>query len=291
MATDVLIVTQALYLGCVYALIAMGLTIIYSATRVINFAQGEYFVLGAALAYQLSAVQHFPLWLTLGGVVLGGIVLGAVSERAIMLPVLRSGIHYAWIISTLAVALILESVYEKIFASSVLHPDPYVGGSINLLGAQVGAQVLLVIGGAFAVMIAYEQFLSRTAYGRAIRATAHDSETAASFGVGVRVVILVSFVVSAVITALAGLLVSPILLISPGDGLTYTINGFVAMVIGGLGSSRGAIAGGLIVGLLNSLIVNLINPNFGEIVIVSILALILVVRPTGLFGTRQPAYN
>lgn len=290
MATDVLIVTQALYLGCVYALIAMGLTIIYSATKVINFAQGEYFILGAALAYQLAAVEHFPLWLTVGGVVAGGAVLGVVSERAIMLPVLRSGMHYAWIISTLAVALILESVYEKVFSSAVLHPDPYVSGSVQVLGASVAWQVLFVIGAAFAVMVAYEQFLGRTAYGRAIRATAHDPETASSLGIGVRWVILASFVFSAVITSIAGLLVSPILLISPGDGLTYTINGFVAMVIGGLGSSRGSIAGGLIVGLLNALVVNLFNPNFGEIVIVSILALILIIRPTGLFGSGATAH-
>jgi branched-chain amino acid transport system permease protein len=289
-ATDVLIVTQALYLGCVYALIALGLTIIYSATRVINFAQGEYFILGAAVAYQLAAVQRFPLWLTLAGVIVAGALLGVISERAIMLPVLRSGMHYAWIISTLAVALILESVYEKAFSSAVLHPDPYVGGSIQVLGATVGWQVLLVIGAAFAVMVGYEQFLARTAYGRAIRATAHDPETASSLGVGVRWVILASFVISAVITAIAGLLVSPILLIGPGDGLTYTINGFVAMVIGGLGSSRGSIAGGLIVGVLNALVVNLFNPNLGEIVIVSILALILIVRPTGLFGSRAAAH-
>jgi branched-chain amino acid transport system permease protein len=289
-ATDVLIVTQALYLGCVYALIAMGLTIIYSATKVINFAQGEYFILGAALAYQLSAVEHLPLWLTFGGAVLAGAAVGAVTERAIMLPVLRSGVHFAWIISTLAVALILESIYEKVFSSAVLHPDPYVTGSIRILGAAVDLQVLFVIAGAFVVMLAYEQFLSRTAYGRAIRATAHDPDTASSLGIGVRWVILASFVFSAVITAIAGLLVAPILLISPGDGLTYTINGFVAMVIGGLGSSRGSIAGGLIVGLLNALVVNLFNPNYGEIVIVSILALILIIRPTGLFGSAVSSH-
>src|SRR5206468_3609916 len=107
----------------------MGLTIIYSATKVINFAQGEYFILGAALAYQFAAVQHLPLWVTVGGVILGGALLGVLSERAIMLPVLRSGMHFAWIISTLAVALIVESVYEKVFSSAVLHPDPYVPGS------------------------------------------------------------------------------------------------------------------------------------------------------------------
>ena len=87
---------------------------------------------------------------------------GVLSERAIMLPVLRSGMHYAWIISTLAVALILESMYEKVFSSTVLHPDPYVSGAVHVLGAAIDDQMLLVIGSAFVVMLAYEQFLGRT---------------------------------------------------------------------------------------------------------------------------------
>lgn len=285
MQTDVLIVSQALYLGCVYALIATGLTITYSATRVVNFAQGEYFVLGAALAYELQSVHHQPAWLAALLIVAGAAVLGVASERAIMLPIQRSGIHYAWIISTIALALILESIYGTQFTSAVLRPPPLVGGSVSVFGADVQWQIFVVIGVAFAIMIAYEQFLKRTVYGSAIRATAHDAETTSTFGVSIRSVIVVSFVISAVITALAGMLVSSILFITPTVGLTYTTSGFVAMVLGGLGSSRGAIAGGLIVGLLNALVVNLISPNFGEIVIVSILALILIVRPTGIFAS------
>src|SRR4051812_26197941 len=99
MSTYVLITSQALYLGCVYALIATGLTITYSATRVINFAQGEYFILGAALAYELQSVLHQPVWVAALAVIGGAAVLGVLSERAIMLPIKRSGIHFAWIIS------------------------------------------------------------------------------------------------------------------------------------------------------------------------------------------------
>lgn len=285
MQTDVLIVSQALYLGCVYALIATGLTITYSATRVVNFAQGEYFVLGAALAYELQSVHHQPAWLAAVLIVACAAGLGVISERAIMLPIQRSGIHYAWIISTIALALILESIYGKQFTSAVLRPPPLVGGSVSILGGDVQWQIFVVVGVAFAIMIAYEQFLKRTVYGSAIRGTAHDPETTSTFGVSIRTVIVVSFVISAVITALAGMLVSSILFITPTVGLTYTTSGFVAMVLGGLGSSRGAIAGGLIVGLLNALVVNLISPNVGQIVIVSILALILVVRPTGIFAS------
>ena len=285
MQTDVLIVSQALYLGCVYALIAVGLTITYSATRVVNFAQGEYFVLGAALAYEIQSVHHQPVWVAVGLIVVAAAVLGVISERAIMLPIQRSGIHYAWIISTIALALILESIYGLQFTSAVLRPPPLIAGSVSIGGAPVEWQIFLVVGVAFAIMIGYELFLKRTVYGSAIRGTAHDPETTSTFGVSIRTVIVVSFVISAVITALAGMLVSSILFITPTAGLTWTTSGFVAMVLGGLGSSRGAIAGGLITGFLNALVINLINPSYGEIVIVSILALILVVKPTGIFAS------
>ncbi len=287
MTTQVLIVSQALYLGCVYALLALGLTITYSATRVVNFAQGEFFVLGAGVAYYLEAVRHQPAWVAVLAVVVVSMVLGVITERAIMLPIQRSGIHYAWIISTLAVALILQSLYSKLFQGALLRPPPLVEGSVRIVGAGVSYQILLVIVCAIAIMVAYDQFLRRTAYGSAVRATAHDPETTASFGVSIRGVILTSFIVSGVITALAGLLVSSVLFIQPTVGLTYTTSGFVAMVIGGLGSSRGAIAGGLVVGLLNSLVVNLIGANLGQIAIVCLLAIILLIRPQGLFS--QPA--
>lgn len=284
MTTNVLIVSQALYLGCVYALIATGLTITYSATRVVNFAQGEYFVLGAALAYEVQAVHNQPAWIMVLVVIGAAIVLGLITERAIMLPIQRSGIHFAWIISTIAVALILESIYGKWFESAVLRPSPLIDGSVTIFGAPVSLQIFVLIGAALLIMLAYEQFLRRTIYGSAIRATAHDPETASTFGIGVGNVVRLSFVISAVITALAGMLASSVLFIEPTVGLTYTTSGFVAMVLGGLGSSRGAIVGGLIVGLLNALVVNLINPNLGEIVIVSVLAVILIVRPTGIFA-------
>lgn len=290
MVTDVLIVSEAIYLGCVYALIAMGLTITYSATKVINFAQGEFFVLGAALAYEAQVMHGLSAWLAVLIVIVGAAALGVITERATMLPIHRSGIHFAWIISTVAVALILESIYGQVFSSEVLRPPPLIGGSVDVFGASVSMQVFVVIVVAVAIMIGYEQFLRRTIYGSAIRATAHDPETTSSFGVSIRMVIVFSFVVSAVITAVAGLLASSVLFVNPTDGLSYTTNGFVAMVIGGLGSSRGAILGGLLTGVLNALVINLVSPNLGEIVVVSILAVILIIRPTGIFAKPAGAH-
>lgn len=286
MATQVLIISQALYLGGVYALIALGLTITYSSTRVVNFAQGEYFVFGAGAAYFLQSMHHQPAWLTLLVVLAGAGLFGVVAERAIMLPIQRSGIHYAWIISTLAVALTMQSLYSKFFQGALLRPPPLMDGSVTIFGGKVDFQIFLVIGAAIAIMVAYDQMVRRTAYGSAIRATAHDPDTTSSFGVSVRNVIVVSFVVSAMMTAVAGMLVSPVLFIEPTVGLTYTMGGFVAMVLGGLGSFRGAIAGGFTVGLLYALVANLVGANYGQITVVTLLAVILLVKPTGLFAQQ-----
>lgn len=284
MATQILIISQALYLGGVYALIALGLTITYSSTRVVNFAQGEYFVFGAGVAYFLQSMHHQPAWVALVVVLGGAALFGVVAERAIMLPIQRSGIHYAWIISTLAVALTMQSLYSKLFEGALLRPPPLMNGSVSIFGGKVDLQIFLVIGVAVAIMVAYDQMVRRTAYGSAIRATAHDADTTSSLGVSVRNVVVVSFVVSAMMTAVAGMLVSPVLFIEPTVGLTYTTGGFVAMVLGGLGSFRGAIAGGFTVGLLYALVANLIGANYGQITVVTLLAVILLVKPTGLFA-------
>lgn len=290
MGTQVLIVSQALYLGGVYALIALGLTISYSSTRVVNFAQGEYFVFGAGVAYYMQSVKGQPAWVALLVLLAGSAVFGLVSERAIMLPIYRSGIHYAWIISTLAVALTMQSVYSKVFEGALLRPPPLVDGAMDVFGGRVAYQVVIVIGAAVIIMVAYDQMLRRTSYGSAVRATAQDPDTASTFGISVRGIVVTSFVVSAMITAVAGMLVSPVLFIEPTVGLTYTTSGFVAMVIGGLGSVRGAIVGGFVVGILNALVVNLIGPNYGQITVVCVLAVILLVRPTGLFASPSAAH-
>ncbi len=277
------VAVEAIDLGSLDAVLALGLTIVFNATRVINFAQGESLILGAAIGYQVGAVAHLGAVVVMLLVGIGAVLAGLVSERLIMLPVRRSGSGYAWIIATLAVALIAEAVFGLLFPSTLLRPAPLVDATWRVLGARVTAQQVLFVGYVLAVMVGYELFLSRTMFGSAVRATAHDPETTSTFGVSVRGVVVWSFVAAAVLTAFAGVLVAPISFFQPTDGLTYTVSGFVAMVIGGLGSTRGALAGGMVVGGLEAVLRNTISPSFGEIFVVVVLAAILVVRPEGLF--------
>lgn len=272
--------------GCVYALVALGLTTIYNATKVINFAQGEFLVLGAGLSYSFIVVLHWPVVAAILAAIAGAVVMAVICERLIMLPVTRSGSHYAWIITTLALSLILEAAFALYYNEAVLHPDPFVKGSITVFGAVVSAQQLLLIGATVVVGVSYGLFLKKTTFGRAVRATGFDSDTAQLMGISVRSVVVVSFIIGGVVTAIAGILISPLYFISPTSGLTYVMAGFVAMIVGGLGSVAGSVAGGLIVGLLYSVVSNLIDAEYSQIVVVGLLVAILIVRPQGVF--RSP---
>lgn len=281
---DLALLLDAITIGSIYALVALGFTIVFSPTHVINFAQGEFVILGAIVAFQMQSVWRLhPVLMLLTAVVVAA-AMGAVVERMIMLPVRLSGSRFAWIIATLAAALIFQAVFVLSYPSALLRPRPLLAGSFTVGGLRVEMQELVVIVGALVIMAAFDQFLKRTIYGRAIRAAAHDADIASLMGIGVRSVVIVSFVLSAVITTLAGVLAAPTVFIEPGQGLLFTIKGFVAIVIGGIGSSRGALVGGLIVGLLDTVVRNTVSPGLGNVVVVGALALILLVFPAGLFG-------
>ena len=284
------ILYDAITIGAAYALVALGFTIVFAPTRVLNFAQGEFIILGAAGAFQLQAVWGWNPAAMIAVTVVLAVLMGFVLERMIMLPVRLSGSHFAWIVATLAAALIFQAVFGLAFPSALLQPPPLVRGSVELFGASVEIQSIIVVVGALVIMGAYDQFLKRTIYGRALRAAAHDPDTAALMGIGVRSMVLTSFAIAGVVTALAGVLAAPIVFIEPGQGLLYTIKGFTGAVIGGLGSPKGALVGGLIVGLLDTVVRNTVSPGFGNMVVVAALALILLVFPSGLFGRPIEAH-
>lgn len=284
------ILVDAIAIGAVYALVALGFTIIFAPTRVINFAQGEFVVLGAVVAFQLMGIWGWhPLAMIAGTLVLA-LIMSAVLERMIMLPVRLSGSHFAWILATLAASLIFQAVFGLRYPSALLKPQPMLTGSFSVGGVAISYQELIIVVGALVIMGAYDQFLKRTIYGRAIRAAAHNPDTATLMGIGVRSVVLISFLISGVVTAVAGMLAAPEIFIEPGFGLVFTIKGFVAIIIGGIGSARGALVGGLIVGLLDTIVRNAVSASIGNMVVVAVLAVIIVLFPSGLFGKPIEAH-
>ncbi len=285
------VVLDGLFSGAAYALVALGLAVVFQPTRIMNFAQGEALVLGAAVSYQVVALWKLGWLVALVMVVATSIVLGLLMERLVILPVRLSGSRYAWIIATLAVALVFQSLFTLAYIDvPALRPAPMIGGQVSFLGNHIDWQELLTILAALAVMIAYDLFLRRSAYGQAVRAASHSADTAVLMGIPVQRVVMMSFVIGAVITALAGLFVAPVIFVAPASGLLFTIKGFTAAVIGGVGSPRGALLGGFLVGLLDTVVRSAISGTAGNFAVFAALAVILVVFPSGLFGKPMEAH-
>jgi len=277
------IVWSGLVDGAVFALLALGFNIIFSTTRILNFAQGEFLALGALLSYSLTVDHHLPAPVVLACVVLAMVVMGLVVERLVVLPVRLSGSSYAWIIATIAVAVTAENAMVLPFGRDPVRPPGLVAGNaFTLSGAPESWQTVLIIVAALVIVGLYEAFLAFTIYGRAFRATAHSLDISELMGIDTGLVIKASFVVSAIITGIAGVLVAPVTFADTSMGLRYTISGFVAVIVGGMGSSLGALVGGFLLGLVTAVAAVKISPGWADVIAYAVLGLVLLLRPSGI---------
>ena len=277
------IVWSGLVDGAVFALLALGFNIIFSTTRILNFAQGEFLALGALLSYSLTVDHHLPVPAVVACVVLAMIAMGLVVERLVVLPVRLSGSSYAWIIATIAVAVTAENAMVVPFGRDPVRPPSLVAGNaFTLNGAPESWQTVLIILAALVIVGLYEAFLAFTIYGRAFRATAHSLDVSELMGIDTGLVIKASFVVSAIITGIAGVLVAPITFADTSMGLRYTISGFVAVIVGGMGSSLGALVGGFLLGLVTAVAAVEISPGWADVIAYTVLGLVLLLRPNGI---------
>jgi len=277
---------DGIFAGSVFAIIALSMTIVYQPTRIMNFAQGEGFVLGAALGYQFIGVWHWPLIKAGLALVLAAVIMGFIMERMIMLPVQLSGSKFAWIIATLAAALIFQSLFNIKFVNVTFSYFDFIDKNIAIGDGKLSIQKLIVIIFMLVVYAANELFLKKTLWGRSIRAIAHNPDTSTILGIPTKPVIKMGFIVGTVVIAAVGFLAAPVIIVAPAAGLFYTIQGFTAGIIGGVGSAKGAVVGGLTIGILDSVVRSWLGGTWGLFSTFFVLAIILVLRPNGFFGKR-----
>ena len=277
---------DGIFAGSVFAIIALSMTIVYQPTRIMNFAQGEGFILGAALGYQFIGVWHWPLYQVLPAVILCATLMAILMERMIMLPVQLSGSKFAWIIATLAAALIFQSAFNIKWNNVTFGYLDFVDKNISIAGGKLSIQKLIVIIFMFVVLAANELFLKKTLWGRSIRAIAHNPDTSTILGIPTKPVIKMAFITGTITIALVGFLAAPVIIVAPAAGLYYTIQGFTAGIIGGVGSAKGAVVGGLTIGILDSVVRSWLGGTWGLFSTFFVLALILVLKPNGFFGKR-----
>jgi branched-chain amino acid transport system permease protein len=279
---------SGLTIGGIYAIVAIGFNVIYSTTGVLNLAQGEFVMLGGMTA--VSLMRYMPLPVAIVTAVIIVTICGCVLEL-LFFRHLRSHSILHLIVITIGLSIVIQESALHIWDEKV-RCLPYFTGdecsSIKLMGAAISPQVLWVLGVVAVVVVLLQIFLKYTLTGKAMRACSSNPDAAMLAGINIRNMRTFAFGVSAALGAIAGCVISPISMTQYDMGASLTIKGFAAAILGGLGNPMAAVAGGLLVGLVEAFSVKSGLPAaYKDAAAFAILLLVLFVRPNGLFGARS----
>ena len=278
---------NGLALGAAYALVALGFVLILNATSAVNFAQGDLVMAGGYAAVALAALApggELPGLLLLPVVMVVMAVLGLLFSLVAFFP-LRNRPPVAVFISTIAVGVILQSGANGIFgAAPRAAPALVVGGNLEIAGLVVSRQSLAILLVAAGLVLLIQLLLSKTQFGRRLRATAQDPDMARALGIPVPIMIGASFALAAALAGAAGLLLANQFFVTPTAGINLMIKAYIAVTIGGWGNVRGAVAGAVLIALFEVFVGTLISTTIAEAALYLTLLAILLVRPQGLFG-------
>ena len=280
--------TNGVMLGSTYALVAIGYTLIFGVLRLLHLAHGEVFMIGAFTGLEAVLLWHLgPVFALIGGLA-GAAVVGMAIELVAFRPIRRRGnSHLAPIVSTIGIGLVLQELATKFFGAeqtafpSDLQARVYHVGFLTVTGAQI-----FILASAVVSMVGLQLFISRTRYGMAMRATSESIEIASLLGINVDTVCLVTFGVASALAGIAGVLVGlNFNAISPFMGFDMGVKAMAVIVIGGLGSIYGAMAGGMIFGIAEVLSVAYLASSLRDAFAFGLMILVLIIRPRGLFRT------
>jgi branched-chain amino acid transport system permease protein len=274
-----------LVVGSIYGLVGIGYTGVYNVTRIVNFAQGDFAMIGALAAIAFfEAGLGLPLAILCALVIVGA--LGLAVERWAIRP---AGAHEVrGIIITLGIGATLQGLAVRLWGTDA-RPMPAFTGErpLAVLGATIPPQALWVLGTAFALMVALHLFFGATYLGKAFRACAVNPYAARLAGIEVRTMSALSFLLSGVLGAVAGIIVAPIVLVQYDIGIPLGIKGFVACIIGGLGHPTGAAVGGVLLGVLEAFAAGLLSSGYKNAIAFVLLLGFLFLRPGGLLGELE----
>ena len=273
--------------GSMYAIIAIGFNIIYNTTGIINFAQGEFLVLGGMIGISLSS--FLPLPVAIAGAVVITMGVGALIDF-LFIRWLKSPSVLRLVIITIGVSILMRESMLHIWDEKVRTLRHFTGtevSSVKILGAYISPQVLWVLGISAVIVAALSLFFRLTLVGRAMRACSDNRMAARLCGIRASRMVSFSFMLSAAIGALAGCAISPLTQTQYNMGASLAIKGFTVAILGGLGNSTAAVIAGLILGLLEAFSISVLPLAYIDAVSIAVLLVILFFRPSGLFGDRE----
>ncbi len=274
-------------IGATYGLAGLGFTVIFNATEIINFAQGEFVMLGGMLAVFAIRWAGAPLPVAVLIAVLVTTMVGVIMDRLTVRPV-RGRSAIALIIVTIGVSIVLRGTAMLIFGKDAFSLPAFSAGEpLSILGAALVPQSLWIGAVTLGILAGMKAYFEYTIAGKAMLACAYDRKAAALMGIHVENIVSRSFALSALVGALGGVILAPITLTSYDVGIMLGLKGFAACILGGLGNPFGAVAGGIILGVLESLTAGLVSSGYKDAVAFVILLILLFVRPVGLFGRAR----
>jgi branched-chain amino acid transport system permease protein len=275
-------------LGSIYALFASGLTLIWGTMKMLNFAHGEYYMLGGYVVYfALTLLKIHPM---LGILLAIGIIflVGLITERLIIHPLLdKPGWEVSPVVATLGISIFLQNLALKVWGERFKEVPYFIEGVLDVVSFRIAYQRLLILAVAVITIVVFWFVIKRTRFGMALRATAQDREAATLIGINFHRIYMMTFGISSGLAALAAAMLSPIYSINPWMGLSSLMKGFVVAVLGGLGSIEGAILGGVVLGIVESLAVVIFSSEWKDVVSFATLIFVLIIRPSGFFGEKE----
>ena len=275
--------------GTIYAIVAIGFNIIYNTTGIINFAQGEFVMLGGMIGVTLHTLLPMPV--AIAGAVLATMLVGALIET-LFIRWLRRPSVLRLIIITIGLSIAIRELALLLWGEGVRALPYFTGTAVTSLSVgdvHISPQVLWVLGISAVMVAALNFFFARTLLGRQMRACACNREAAQLCGISAKNMVTLSFVLSAGTGALAGCVISPITYVQYDSGTSLALKWFTVAILGGLGNSMAAIAAGLLLGTLESFSIWVLPAAYKDVIAITILLLILFVRPSGLFGNAEAA--
>jgi branched-chain amino acid transport system permease protein len=272
--------------GLVYGLIAIGFCVIYNASGIVNFAQGVFVMLGGMYAYSFFINMKLPLAVAAALSILLTAAVGVLVQVLIIRPMWeRKAPMFAIILATLAVQLLIEQIVILTLGDQPrTYPEFTSGGPLKIGKIAIGYQLFWILGCGALMVGALNLFFKRTRVGRALRACSQNREAAALLGIPVGAMLMLSFALSAGLGAAAGILITPTQYTAYSVGGPFGVNGFIAAIIGGFGSAPAALAGGVLLGVVQSGAIVVFGAGYKNVVALTILLIVLLFFPKGLFG-------
>jgi branched-chain amino acid transport system permease protein len=282
------VVVSGLTLGAIYALIAIGFTIVFSTVRVVNFAHGEFVMAGGVLYAWLNIVHQIPAAVAIP-LAIGGCVVLAWLSYELCLAGMNKDNHIAQVMVTLGLGITIKGLAQVFIGKDTQFPPTFTSGAPVAIGSVSVAQQSIWIVGSLAVMLGLLwALLQKTRVGKGMRAVAINHYAAVLMGISPKRAAIIAFALAGLIGGAAGALLAPVASAHYDNGIFLGVKGFAAAILGGLGNPVGAVVGGLILGLTESLTAGYVSSVYKDAVSLVLLLAILLLRPQGLLGRRLP---